>query len=100
MPYAVERQNLTHHLTCECSHAVIECDFNYAGCEVKVPRKDVSDHIRENLLSHISLLAALTQKLTAKIVEKDEQIAKVMSNMETRMEVTISKLKNELGGSV
>ena len=97
MPYAVERQNLTHHLTSECSHAVIECDFNYAGCEVKVPRKDMSDHIRENSLSHISLLATLTQKLAAKIVEKDEQIAKVISNMETRMEVTISKLKNELG---
>lgn len=62
-----------------------------------MPRKDMSDHIRENSLSHISLLAALTQKLAAKIVEKDEQIAKVMSNMQTRMEVTISKLKTELG---
>ena len=96
MPYAVERQNLTHHLTSECSHAVIECDFNYVGCEVKLPRKDMSDHIRENSLSHISLLAAQNQKLAAKIVEKDEQTAMIVGNMEARMEVTISKLKNEL----
>ena len=36
---------------------MIECDFNYAGCEVRLPRKDMPGHVKDGIFSHLSLLA-------------------------------------------
>ena len=97
-PYTVERQHLEHHITTECPLTKVECEFSYAGCKVTLPRKEMSDHIRENPLDHIrllavhnGLLAAHNQKLAAKIVEKDEQIMKVI----TDLEATVDELKDK-----
>ena len=97
-PYTVERQHLEHHITTECPLTKVECEFNYAGCKVTLPRKEMSDHIRENSMDHIhllavhnGLLAAHNQKLAAKIVEKDEQIMKVI----TDLQATVDELKEK-----
>ena len=95
-PYTVERQNLEHHIATECPLTEVECEFSYAGCKVTLPRKEMSDHIRENSLDHIhllavhnALLAAHNQKLAAKIAEKDEQMMQVI----TDLEATVNELK-------
>ena len=90
-PYTVERQNLEHHITTECPLTKVECDFSYAGCKVTLPRKEMSDHIRENPLDHIRLLAVHNQKLAAKIVEKDEHIVKVITDLKE----TVDELKDK-----
>ena len=88
-PYTVERQNLEHHMVTECPLTEVECEFSYAGCKVTLPRKEMSDHITENPLDHIRLLAVHNQKLAAKIAEKDEQMMQVI----TDLEVTVNELK-------
>ena len=40
-----------------CSQNVISCDFYHVGCEVKLPSKDMPDHLGENMIVHLSLLA-------------------------------------------
>ena len=55
-----------------CTLQVINCDFQYAGCEAQLPRKDLPAHLAENLVTHMTLMAAHSQQRAA---EKDKQIA-------------------------
>ena len=49
-----ERQNLEQHISKNYPLAIVNCDFHYAGCEVLLPRKDMSTHLSESLVVHIS----------------------------------------------
>ncbi len=53
----IQRQNIDSHVADECPLTTINCDFHHVGCAVKLPRQDMPEHQRENLLTHISLLA-------------------------------------------
>lgn len=57
-----ERKNLKHHIDEECPRTIIHCDFDYAGCKVKLPRENMPQHVAENLASHISMLAITCKK--------------------------------------
>ena len=103
-PYAIECQNLQHHLDKDCPLQVVNCDFQYAGCEAKLPRKDMPAHLAENY-SHITLLGVLNQRLAqknddmaAKLLEKDEQIKRLTEEFRREMEAKqteITELKHE-----
>ena len=43
------------HLAEVCPLEVINCSFSFAGCEAKLPRKDLPAHINDNLAVHMSL---------------------------------------------
>ena len=58
-----ERQKVEAHVNSMCPLAVVNCDFNYAGCEVKIVRKDMPTHLAEGLASHIKLLTNQAQLL-------------------------------------
>ena len=47
--------SLKEHLEKECPLQVITCAFQYVGCNEKLPRQDMSDHITQNLAFHMSL---------------------------------------------
>lgn len=40
-----------------CPLTIISYDFHHVGCPVKLPRKEMPGHLKENLLTHISALA-------------------------------------------
>ena len=96
----LQRQNLDHHVTEECPLTTISCDF--VGCPVKLPRKDMSEHLRENLLTHISLLAASHTKQQALIaqlvVTNSEQQAQINSLIAENQELKklLTKPKTEV----
>ena len=62
-------QNLDSHVADECPLTTISCDFVHVGCVVKLPRKDMSEHLRENFLVHMSSLAVSHAKQQAQITE-------------------------------
>ena len=64
-----QRQNLDSHVADECPLTTISCDCIHVGCGVKLPRKDMPEHLRENLLTHTSLLAVSHAKQQAQISE-------------------------------
>ena len=41
----------------ETQHAITNCDFHHVGCSVKLPCKDMPEHLKENAINHLSLLA-------------------------------------------
>ena len=61
-----ERQKVEAHVNTVCPLTVVKCDFHYAGCAVKLIRKDMSTHLAESLATHILLLTNQTQMLQGK----------------------------------
>ena len=69
----IQRQNINSHVAKECPLTTINCDFHHVGCAVKLPRQDIPEHLRENLLTHISLLATSHAKQQDKITSLETE---------------------------
>ena len=67
----VQRRKLDKHVREECPLEEIGCEFEYAGCQVRQPRKNMTLHLSENVSSHLGMVASHFQK---KLVEKDEMV--------------------------
>ena len=68
------KDQLQHHIQNECLHQDnVPCRLSFAGCDVRMLRKDIALHIQRNMVEHVSLLcsAILKQReeLDAKLVE-------------------------------
>ena len=46
----------------KCPLTLVDCPFNYAGCETQLPRKDMPEHMKETV-THLMSLATATQRL-------------------------------------
>ena len=69
----IQRQNIDSHVADECPLTTINCNFHHVGCAVKLPRQDMPEHQRENLLTHISLLATSHAKQQDKITSLETE---------------------------
>ena len=68
----MERQDLEGHLRDKCPLTLVDCPFNYAGCETQLPRKDMPEHMKENV-THLTLLATVTKRLSVENQELHRQ---------------------------
>ena len=97
--YAIERRDLERHVKEECLLTVVECDFHYAGCEARLPRKDMASHLAESLVTHISLMAAHGRKTATEaqraLEERDMQIAQLQKE-QTELARENKSLKDQL----
>ena len=75
----VERQNLEQHLK-ECSLQEVECDFSYAGCQVKLHRKDFAGHMEENAQNHMRMTQGKLRDVAAGMEEKFRRDLQGMGN--------------------
>ncbi|CAI8000660.1 TNF receptor-associated factor 4, partial [Geodia barretti] len=57
-----KRHALYKHVKDECPLTEIDCPLHYAGCEVRLPRKDMPEHMTDTV-THLTLLATVTQSL-------------------------------------
>ncbi len=71
----IQRQNIGSHVADECPLTTINCDFHHMGCSVKLPRHNMPEHLRENQLTHISLLATSHAKQQAQINKQQDNLA-------------------------
>ncbi len=83
---ALQRQNLQKHLNEECPLQEIECEFKYSGCETKLPRKDMLEHLKENVAGHMSLLARQNQALAQAQKAVEEQIERLTKDYRQTIE--------------
>ena len=93
----LDHECIEHHISKHCPLTIVRCNFyDYAGCEVELPRKDMPAHIAENLVAHTTqLVACMQEKLQQKneqIAEKDEQITALKLEL-TGKESEIAQLK-------
>lgn len=54
-----------------CPEQVVECDFSYAGCKIKLLRKNIAKHQQDDVYSHLSLQTAF---VTKQLTERDKQL--------------------------
>ncbi|XP_064400049.1 TNF receptor-associated factor 4-like [Halichondria panicea] len=99
----IQRQNIDSHVTDECLLTTINCDFHHVGCVMKLPRQDMPEHLRENLLIHISLLAtshAKQQADIATLVEENKQLTMKIIELMPLQQMIIVNSKPPLGAPV
>ena len=60
--YPVKRQDLEGHLRDRCPVTLVDCPFNYAGCDIQLPRRDMPKHVKDTGL-HLTLLENTTKTL-------------------------------------
>ena len=90
--FVVSRLNLEKHTTNACPEARIDCDFEYAGCPVKLLRKHLSEHLAKNITQHMSLLAVSNKMLLKMFKEENDRLK--LDNSLLRQQVT--KLTRDL----
>ena len=93
-----QRQNIENHIDNECPLTTINCDFHHVGCAVKLPRKDMPEHLRENLLTHTSLLSKSYVKILKENMEYKTKIKALETENKHLMainESTILRIQNE-----
>lgn len=84
----VKRKTMTKHLEKECLHTIIECDFSYAGCKMKLPRMNMSSHFDEAIREHVRLLSEFSLE-QRRACQRAESIA-------SRLKSEIDDIRKEL----
>lgn len=69
----VDRCCLEQHL-CLCPQQELDCPLHRAGCTVKVFRKDMDGHMKDNVHTHLALLSSLTLELKLDLEQKEDQL--------------------------
>ena len=90
-----ERSKIEDHLNDECPLTEVSCPFAYAGCEVKLPRKDMPGHTLD-ISIHFPLLASFTRIYIAQKQKATErQFEEKLSAMERQFEEKLKVMKGQ-----
>ena len=91
----LQHQHLEEHVSSQCPLTYVECEFSYAGCDVKVYRKDLASHLTDNLVTHMSLLAMENRKLKQQLQEQAGEIKRLGHQQEGLIETQEANLLKE-----
>ena len=81
----LQHQHLEEHVSTQCPLSYVDCEFSDAGCDVKVHRKDLSSHMEENMVTHVSLLARENRKLKLAQEEKNKQLEEKIEELKFQL---------------
>ena len=82
---SVPQNSLDKHLDNDCPLQLTECLFSYAGCDVKLLRKDMTAHISDSLAHHLSMQAVSHKKLLEKQASMQEAIDKLKEKLDEKV---------------
>ena len=98
----IERQHLDKHVLEKCPLTVVQCQLHHAGCKVALPRKDMADHMKDDTIAHITLLAADNYRMSRRLVEKEEKInllTKQNAHLELESGLVMQQMKHVIEGT-
>ena len=87
--------NFEQHLNDECLLTEVSCPFAFAGCEVKLPRKDMPAHTAD-ISAHFSL-ASLTQEIEQKQRATERQFTEKQEALEQQFEEKQEAMERKFG---
>ena len=64
---AVLRCELEHHRNHDCPLEIEQCEFRAVGCQVELPREEMSEHERQSVVEHSVALSTTLQRAMADI---------------------------------
>ena len=65
--YEIEQRFLQHHLKEKCPLEIVACEFSFAGCQVKVERIVMQDHLDKSKDKHLKMTASKCQNLEVEL---------------------------------
>ena len=71
------RKNLPKHVDDNCRLTLVDCKFSILGCEVKIARKDRSEH--EDLEEHLIMAAVTINELKEENRRLKQQVSRLKS---------------------
>ena len=99
---SVERCSLERHLL-ECPLQLVGCEYVAMGCAVRLPRREMSEHIRQSGQEHLLKMCAanltVSRELSRKVEEKEQQIAELREEMrrtEGRVEERMKEMERRM----
>ena len=98
----LQRKKLSSHTEDECPLTIAVCEFCHVGCDTKLPRKDIPEHLRDSFVTHMSLLAASHAKQQAKIATYQsktlylEQTIDNLLQQNTQLKTNLAQLSAKL----
>ena len=78
----VQRGFLEQHLN-ECPSQQVDCEFCHAGCEEKIQRKDLEEHMEQNLQKHLSMLSLFAAQ---RLAQNEKETAQLRTDMQNQLE--------------
>ena len=85
-----EQCEIDDHLNDKCPLTEVSCLFAYAGCEVKLPRKDMPGHTAD-IFIHFPLLVSFTQEIEQKQRTMERQFEEKLKATEDQYKVLVEK---------
>ena len=106
----VERCTLRTHIHSECTLEIIACEFKFCGCQAKPLRKNMSKHLKDSSVEHMSLLATghkeqktkfkLERQRNQETIEQLQMENKTMKRIIDKQSTEIEVLKHKLEDQV
>ena len=90
----VERRQLKNHVS-DCPLQEVECEFEFIGCTVCLPREDMPHHLNENMSAHLALVPKMHADFQKKLNAKDGRIA-ALEEQVGRQKAEIESLRGAL----
>jgi len=74
----LERCQIPEHLK-TCMNTIVDCRYKCYGCKVQVKRKDVSNHMYDDVAGHLDLLQARMELLTSYLMSRDPNLGDMIN---------------------
>ena len=65
---------MANHIANSCPLTIIDCEFRHAGCQIRLPRKDMAAHLNENFVVYLSLETAHHKHTVNQLERENEQL--------------------------
>ena len=85
------RSTLPDHIDNNCPEQVISCQFVEAGCEVRVKRREMVDHIQQSVEEHLTAMMSDYMKVKSKYakLQNDHEMLKQDLHVSNRAQDTL-----------
>ena len=93
----LQHQHLEEHVSTQCPLSYVDCEFSDAGCDAKVYRKDLSSHMEENMVTHMSLLARENRKLKQQLREQKDACELLDKTFKLQFEEQKNEIREQVG---
>ena len=78
----VTRLGLYRHFEASCPFTVVDCEYAYAGCDIRVSRKCMREHMNQSMKDHLALLTKKYSKLQLEHERERENNRQLEINLE------------------
>ena len=103
----IKRKYLKSHQESDCLLELVECDFAFGGCQVRIPRGELPKHLLENTHNHLMIVSTqctqlmkqlprdFNQTIHQELAARDAEILKIQDQLNQR-DQEVKQLKARL----